>query len=94
MFFATQYAIRSRDLKFVWIAESTMNMAPFFRTSPGRETETGGTSLGLAIASEAVRLRDETIAARGGHSWSQCPKINTQVIDLIGCPPGIRTPIC
>ena len=47
---------------------------PFFRTSPGRETETGGTSLGLAIASEAVRLRDETIAARGGHSLVTVPE--------------------
>jgi two-component system sensor histidine kinase CpxA len=37
---------------------------PFFRTSPGRESETGGTGLGLAIASEAVRLHDGTITAK------------------------------
>lgn len=36
---------------------------PFFRTSPGRETQTGGTGLGLAIASEAIRLHNGTIAA-------------------------------
>ena len=36
---------------------------PFFRTSPGRESETGGTGLGLAIASEAVRLHDGVISA-------------------------------
>lgn len=37
---------------------------PFFRTSPGRESETGGTGLGLAIASEAVRLHDGVIMAK------------------------------
>jgi two-component system sensor histidine kinase CpxA len=37
---------------------------PFFRTSPGRESNSGGTGLGLAIASEAVRLHDGTITAR------------------------------
>ena len=37
---------------------------PFFRTSPGRESETGGTGLGLAIASEAVRLHGGSIMAR------------------------------
>lgn len=37
---------------------------PFFRTSPGRESETGGTGLGLAIAREAVALHEGTIRAR------------------------------
>jgi two-component system sensor histidine kinase CpxA len=37
---------------------------PFFRTAPGRESESGGTGLGLAIAAEAVRMHDGTIAAR------------------------------
>jgi two-component system sensor histidine kinase CpxA len=37
---------------------------PFFRTSPGRESNTGGTGLGLAIATEAVRMHDGAIAAR------------------------------
>ncbi|MGA8530860.1 MAG: ATP-binding protein [Acidobacteriaceae bacterium] len=41
---------------------------PFFRTSPGREIETGGTGLGLAIASEAVRLHEGTITARNRES--------------------------
>lgn len=36
---------------------------PFFRTAPGREVATGGAGLGLAIASEAIRLHDGTIAA-------------------------------
>ncbi|UWZ82829.1 ATP-binding protein [Occallatibacter riparius] len=36
---------------------------PFFRTAPGRESNSGGTGLGLAIAAEAVRLHDGTIAA-------------------------------
>ncbi|HUA98258.1 MAG TPA: ATP-binding protein [Terracidiphilus sp.] len=36
---------------------------PFFRTAPGRESDSGGTGLGLAIASEAVRLHDGVIAA-------------------------------
>lgn len=36
---------------------------PFFRTAPGRETSSGGAGLGLAIASEAVRLHDGTIEA-------------------------------
>lgn len=37
---------------------------PFFRTSPGRESESGGTGLGLAIACEAVRLHEGSILAR------------------------------
>jgi two-component system sensor histidine kinase CpxA len=37
---------------------------PFFRTAPGRETDSGGTGLGLAIAREAIRLHDGTITAR------------------------------
>jgi two-component system, OmpR family, sensor histidine kinase CpxA len=37
---------------------------PFFRTSPGRQAATGGAGLGLAIASEAVRLHDGRIRAR------------------------------
>jgi two-component system sensor histidine kinase CpxA len=37
---------------------------PFFRTSPGRESDTGGTGLGLAIASEAVQLHEGSIIAR------------------------------
>jgi signal transduction histidine kinase len=36
---------------------------PFFRTSPGRESETGGTGLGLAIAYEAVCMHDGSITA-------------------------------
>lgn len=36
---------------------------PFFRTAPGREAATGGAGLGLAIASEAIRLHDGTIEA-------------------------------
>jgi two-component system, OmpR family, sensor histidine kinase CpxA len=43
---------------------------PFFRTAPGRESDSGGTGLGLAIASEAIELHDGSIAAqnrkRGG----------------------------
>jgi two-component system, OmpR family, sensor histidine kinase CpxA len=41
---------------------------PFFRTAPGRETNSGGTGLGLAIASEAVRLHDGTITAENRKS--------------------------
>ena len=37
---------------------------PFFRTAPGRESNSGGTGLGLAIASEVVRLHDGTIRAQ------------------------------
>jgi two-component system sensor histidine kinase CpxA len=37
---------------------------PFFRTSPGRESDSGGTGLGLAIASEAIRMHDGSITAR------------------------------
>ena len=37
---------------------------PFFRTAPGREASTGGAGLGLAIASEAVRLHDGAIRAQ------------------------------
>jgi two-component system, OmpR family, sensor histidine kinase CpxA len=37
---------------------------PFFRTAPGRESNSGGTGLGLSIASEAIRLHDGTITAR------------------------------
>jgi two-component system sensor histidine kinase CpxA len=37
---------------------------PFFRTAPGRESDSGGTGLGLAIAAEAVRLHDGTVTAR------------------------------
>lgn len=37
---------------------------PFFRTSPGRESDSGGTGLGLAIASEAMRMHDGNITAR------------------------------
>ena len=36
---------------------------PFFRTAPGRESESGGTGLGLAIANEAVRLHGGGIKA-------------------------------
>ena len=36
---------------------------PFFRTSPGRESESGGTGLGLAIANEAARLHEGSIVA-------------------------------
>ncbi len=41
---------------------------PFFRTTPGRESNSGGTGLGLAIASEAVRLHDGTITAQNRKS--------------------------
>lgn len=37
---------------------------PFFRTAPGRESESGGAGLGLAIATEAIRMHDGTIAAQ------------------------------
>ncbi len=37
---------------------------PFFRTAPGRESESGGAGLGLAIAAEAVRMHDGAIAAQ------------------------------
>jgi signal transduction histidine kinase len=36
---------------------------PFFRTAPARESGSGETGLGLAIASAAVRLYDGTITA-------------------------------
>lgn len=36
---------------------------PFFRTAPGRESATGGAGLGLAIAHEAIRMHDGSIAA-------------------------------
>lgn len=36
---------------------------PFFRTAPGRERNTGGIGMGLAIAADAVRAHDGTIAA-------------------------------
>lgn len=41
---------------------------PFFRTAPGRESQTGGTGLGLAIAFEAIRLHDGTIVAENRKS--------------------------
>ena len=34
------------------------NFRPFFRIAPGRESGSGGTGPGLAIANEAVRLHD------------------------------------
>jgi two-component system, OmpR family, sensor histidine kinase CpxA len=37
---------------------------PFFRTAPGRESESGGAGLGLAIAAEAIRMHGGTIAAQ------------------------------
>jgi two-component system, OmpR family, sensor histidine kinase CpxA len=37
---------------------------PFFRTAPGRESDSGGTGLGLAIAAEAVRLHGGTTTAQ------------------------------
>jgi signal transduction histidine kinase len=37
---------------------------PFFRTAPGRESDSGGTGLGLSIAAEAVRLHDGEIGAQ------------------------------
>lgn len=37
---------------------------PFFRTSPGRESDSGGTGLGLSIAAEAIRMHDGSITAR------------------------------
>lgn len=36
----------------------------FFRTAPGRESQSGGAGLGLAIAAEAVRMHGGTIVAR------------------------------
>src|SRR5262249_23500122 len=41
---------------------------PFFRTTPGRESNSGGTGLGLAIAGEAVRFHDGTITAENQKS--------------------------
>ncbi len=41
---------------------------PFFRTAPGRESNSGGTGLGLSIASEAIRLHDGTITAQNRKS--------------------------
>ena len=41
---------------------------PFFRTAPGRESESGGTGLGLAIAAEAVRFHGGTISAQNRSS--------------------------
>jgi two-component system sensor histidine kinase CpxA len=41
---------------------------PFFRTSPGRESDSGGTGLGLAIAAEAIRMHDGSITARNRKS--------------------------
>jgi two-component system sensor histidine kinase CpxA len=51
---------------------------PFFRTTPGRDSDSGGTGLGLAIAREAVRLHEGTIAAfnrptRGLHVTIKLP---------------------
>ncbi|HTW80697.1 MAG TPA: ATP-binding protein [Terracidiphilus sp.] len=48
---------------------------PFFRTAPGRETESGGTGLGLAIAAEAVHMHDGTIAAQNRKEGGLCVTI-------------------
>jgi two-component system, OmpR family, sensor histidine kinase CpxA len=37
---------------------------PFYRTDPGRDSNSGGTGLGLAIAAEAIRLHGGVISAR------------------------------
>lgn len=41
---------------------------PFFRTTPGRESNSGGAGLGLAIASEAVQSHDGAITAQNRKS--------------------------
>ena len=41
---------------------------PFFRSAPGRESNSGGTGLGLAIAGEAVRFHDGAIFAENQKS--------------------------
>jgi two-component system sensor histidine kinase CpxA len=41
---------------------------PFFCTAPGRESSSGGTGLGLSLASEAIRLHDGTITAQNRKS--------------------------
>ena len=64
---------RDQDIVFVEIVDSGPGVPdsmlsdiflPFFRTAPGRESDSGGTGLGLAIAAEAVQLHDGTITAQ------------------------------
>ncbi len=58
---------------------------PFFRTSPGRESDSGGTGLGLAIASEAIRMHDGNITARnrkgGGLQVTMSLPLRTPIIE-------------
>ncbi len=68
------------------VPESMLNdiFQPFFRTDPGRESDTGRTGLGLAIASEAIRLHDGTITANN--------RRNGGLLVIIALP--LRIPVC
>jgi two-component system, OmpR family, sensor histidine kinase CpxA len=71
---------------------------PFYRTAPGRASSSGGIGLGLAIASEAVRLHHGTITARNRPSgglqvtitlpWRMCCGSSQPFIEPASFRPG------
>jgi two-component system sensor histidine kinase CpxA len=61
---------------------------PFFRTSPRRETKSGGAGLGLAIASEAVHLHNGTITAENRDTVGLCVTIRLPLrLPMSQCEP-------
>jgi two-component system sensor histidine kinase CpxA len=66
---------------------------PFYRTDPGRESNSGGIGLGLAIAAEAVRLHNGIIMARnregGGLQVTIQLALKTSVTEARGATPSL-----
>lgn len=56
---------------------------PFFRTAPGRERNTGGIGMGLAIAADAIRAHDGTISAtnRNGGGLQITIKVPMRIVE-------------